>query len=298
MSSALLSSATSSAGARRGASLSVDDPRLRVAAARRILARGGCESGVAGHVSLRGDDGNSFWTSGFEYFDETTLRPSCGPTSTSSSSRARRRRLRRPEFHSAIYRSRSDVGAIIHIHSHWVSTFVSSDGPIGMYNVGAVVFHEEQAMLVDDGTRPPVEGHRVVAALAGRSVVLVKNHGAIVVASTSETATVLALMLEQAARARDVGGELRPARSHRSRPDGLARHVMTPVDLGAETPPLDGWGLRPMTRAKHWNDDPTVFIGSKIADDIIARTRRGRAAINHLTNSEYAPLVTTSTRPG
>ena len=39
---------------------------------------------------------------------------------------------------------------------------------------------------------------------------------------------------------------------------------MTPMDLGAETPPLDGWGLRPVTRAKHWNDDPTVFIWSKI----------------------------------
>lgn len=200
MSSALLSSATSSAGARPGAGLSEDDPRFRVAAARRILARGGCESGVAGHVSLRADDGNSFWTSAFEYFDETTPATVVRADfdlqlieGTSAPSPA-------IEFHSAIYRSRSDVGAVIHIHSHWVSTFVSGDGPIGMYNVGAVVFHEEQAMLVDDGTRPPVEGHRVVAALAGRSVVLSKNHGAIVVASTLETATVLALMLEQAAR--------------------------------------------------------------------------------------------------
>ena len=37
--------------------------------------------------------------------------------------------------------------------------------------------------------------------------------------------------------------------------------------------------------AEHWNDNPTPFVWQKTADDIIARTRRGRATLNTLTNS-------------
>lgn len=187
------------------------DPRFRVAAARRILARGGCESQVAGHVSERAADGATLWTSPFEYFDETTpdsvvradfdLRTLDGDGRVSPAL----------EFHAAIYRARPDVGSVIHIHSHWVSVFASTRRPIGMYNVGSVVFFEEQGLLMDDGTTPPVEGHRVVAALGGGSVVLIANHGAIVVGPSIATATVLALMLERAARyhidAEAIGGQ-------------------------------------------------------------------------------------------
>ena len=48
------------------------DPRFRIAAARRILAREGCESRVAGHVSERAQGEDAFWVSPFGYFDETT----------------------------------------------------------------------------------------------------------------------------------------------------------------------------------------------------------------------------------
>ena len=37
--------------------------------------------------------------------------------------------------------------------------------------------------------------------------------------------------------------------------------------------------------AEHWNDNPTPFIWRKSAEDIIARTRRGRATLNSLTKS-------------
>jgi L-fuculose-phosphate aldolase len=176
------------------------DPRFRVAAARRILARGGCESTVAGHVSLRADGDDGFWVSPFEYFDETTpdsvvkssfdlelLEGSWQPSPAIA-------------FHAALYRGRPDVRSVIHTHSHWVSLFVTKSRPVGMYNVASVLFHDEQVLFEDDGTKPPVEGHRLVDALGDRSVILVKNHGAIVVADSLEKATILALVLEQAAR--------------------------------------------------------------------------------------------------
>ena len=51
--------------------MDIDDIRFKIAAARRILARNGCESQVAGHVSARADGEDAFWVSPFEYFDET-----------------------------------------------------------------------------------------------------------------------------------------------------------------------------------------------------------------------------------
>ena len=49
-----------------------DDIRFRIAAARRILYREGCDSNVGGHVSARADGEDAFWVTGFEYFDQTT----------------------------------------------------------------------------------------------------------------------------------------------------------------------------------------------------------------------------------
>lgn len=184
---------------RRG-QLQQTDPRFKVATARRILARGGCESGTAGHVSIRASDGESFWTSPFEYFDETT--PLSVVRAGLDLELIEGTHIPSPaiEFHSAIYRAREDVNSVVHIHSHWASVLAATGAPIGMYNVGSVVFHNEQAFHVDDGTHPPVEGYRVVEHLGERSVLMIQNHGAIIVGATVERTTVLALMLEAAAR--------------------------------------------------------------------------------------------------
>jgi len=56
--------------------------------------------------------------------------------------------------HALIYQRRPDVNAVIHLHSHYVSVFSSLRRPVGMYNVTSVLFHESQALHVDDGTNP------------------------------------------------------------------------------------------------------------------------------------------------
>ena len=37
--------------------------------------------------------------------------------------------------------------------------------------------------------------------------------------------------------------------------------------------------------ADHWNDDPKPFVWHKTAEEIIAKVRRGRAALTHVTKS-------------
>lgn len=175
------------------------DIRFRIAAARRILHREGCDSNVGGHVSARAHDhDDAFWVTGFEYFDQTTpdrvclmgfdLEPREGELLLSPA----------VNFHARIYEQRPDVNAIVHLHSHYVSVLSSKEGrTVGMYNVQAVLFHEEQATYLDDGVKSHLA---VVDALGEKRVVLMKNHGAIIASDSLENATIEALTLEACAR--------------------------------------------------------------------------------------------------
>jgi L-fuculose-phosphate aldolase len=179
--------------------MDVDDIRFKIAAARRILARNGCESRVAGHVSARADGEDAFFVSPFEYFDETLpdrivkvsmdLEVLEGEWEVSPAIR----------FHAGFYRARPDVNSVIHTHSRSVSIFATTRRTIGMYNVVSVLFHEDQALYEDDGTHPPVDPEPMCAALGDRRVLLIKNHGAIIVSQSLENATIEACMLEVAA---------------------------------------------------------------------------------------------------
>jgi L-fuculose-phosphate aldolase len=188
----------------------VDDIRFKLAAARRILARNGCESRVAGHVSARAVGEDAFFVTPFEYFDETLpdrivkvgfdLRVLEGDWEPSPAVR----------FHAGFYQARPDVNSVIHTHSHWVSVFATTRRTIGTYNVVSVLFYEDQALYEDDGTHPPVDPGLMCEALGDRRVLLIKNHGAIIASQSLENATIEACMLEVAAeyhiQAEAIGG--------------------------------------------------------------------------------------------
>jgi L-fuculose-phosphate aldolase len=190
--------------------MDTDDVRFKIAAARRILARNGCESRVAGHVSARAEGEDAFYVSPFEYFDETLpdrvvkvsmdLELLEGDWEVSPAIR----------FHAGFYRARPDVNSVIHTHSRYVSIFSTTRRTIGMYNVVSVLFHEDQALYEDDGTHGPVDPSLMCTALGDRRVLLIKNHGAIVVSQSLENATIEACMLEVAAeyqmKAEAIGG--------------------------------------------------------------------------------------------
>jgi L-fuculose-phosphate aldolase len=177
--------------------MDTDDIRFRIAAARRMLYRQGCDSNIGGHVSARADGEDAFWVTGLEYFDQTTPDRVCklgfdldcrvGSMDFSPA----------VNFHAAIYQRRADVDAIVHLHSRHLSVLSSTGRTIGMYNVVSVLFSEEQATYADDGVRPHLD---VVDALGEKRVVLMQNHGGIVASQSLEQATIEAIMLEEAAR--------------------------------------------------------------------------------------------------
>jgi L-fuculose-phosphate aldolase len=168
--------------------MDTSDIRFKVAAARRMLARAGCESMVAGHVSARADGEDAFYVTPFEYFDETLpdhvvkvgfdLECLEGEWEPSPAI----------QFHSAIYQERPDVRSVIHTHSKWVSVFATTRRTIGMYNVVSVLFHDDQVLYEDDGTRPAVDGKRMAVELGNKRVILMKNHGCVIASQSLDDA--------------------------------------------------------------------------------------------------------------
>jgi L-fuculose-phosphate aldolase len=173
------------------------DIRFRIAAARRILYREGCDSNIGGHVSARARGEDAFWVTGLEYFDQTTPDRVCKLGFDLEARLGEMAFSPAVNFHARIYETRPDVEAIVHLHSHYVTVLSSTGRMIGMYDVAAVLFHDDQATFADDGVKPHLE---VVDALGQKRVVLMKNHGAIVVSQSLEQATIEAVMLERAAR--------------------------------------------------------------------------------------------------
>lgn len=174
-----------------------NDIRFRIAAGRRILYREGCDSNIGGHVSARDPENDGFWVTGFEYFDQTTphgvakldfdLKPLIGEHEMSPA----------VNFHARIYTLRPDVNAIVHIHAHYISVLSSAEKQVGMYNVAAVLFHEEQMNYLDDGHKPHVA---VADELGDKRVAIMKNHGAIIASDSLENAIIEAITLEKCAR--------------------------------------------------------------------------------------------------
>jgi ribulose-5-phosphate 4-epimerase/fuculose-1-phosphate aldolase len=175
------------------------DLQFLVAASRRILAREGCESRVAGHVSARAEEGDGFWVSPFGYFDETT--PDMVIKLDFELNRLEGDWTPSPavEFHAALYTAREDIGSVIHTHSHELSKFVTRARVIGQYNVASVLFHDEQVLFDREDMKNHTMGAGMVRMLGDKHVLLMKNHGAVVVAESLERATIEAMMLEKCA---------------------------------------------------------------------------------------------------
>jgi L-fuculose-phosphate aldolase len=204
--------------------MDLDSPQLTVAVARRILHRAGLDpNDMAGQVTMRADDGRSYWTSPMETFDVTVPdsvfmlpfdvgRVEAGvaedgriafagdgpvPASTASG------------WIGAIYGARPDVHAVIHTHAPYIGAVATTGRVVELYNNRSIVFYGDQAFYDDDGTATDSK-ERIVATLGRVNVLIMRNHGAVVVGESIETATGRAVLLEEAARfqvqAQSVGG--------------------------------------------------------------------------------------------
>jgi L-fuculose-phosphate aldolase len=186
------------------------DIQFRLAAARRILYRQGCDSGIAGHVTVRAeDDALSFWTTPMSGFDEAL------PTDAAkmdSELRVLEGAMPTPGamgFHPRIYRARQDINAIVHIHSRHINVLVTTGRTVGMYNIASLMFYERQVICPALGEGPDRGAGNLDEILGDKRVMLMPHHGAIIVGTSLEEAVIHAITLEEAAGchlAAQVGG--------------------------------------------------------------------------------------------
>lgn len=167
-------------------------PHFRVAAARRMLYRGGLDSQIGGHVSLRVPNEDAFWVTPFQYFDETLpehvskvgfdlklLEPGSLPASPGIN------------FHAAVMMARPDVNCVIHTHAKTISTFATTRQKFEVFYVYGSMFADLVAEFVDDPRMTPdQEGAAIAAAMGQNKVVLMPHHGSVHVGQSLEFATV------------------------------------------------------------------------------------------------------------
>lgn len=231
--------------------MSSEQVRFEIAMARRILAREGCESAVAGHVSVREPGEDAFWVSPFEYFDETVPERVVKSSFDLELIEGEWEPSPAIAFHASFYRGRPDVNCVIHTHSHYVTVLATTGQELGMYNDMAALFLDEQVVYQEDGLGRPVDGERMCAAVGDRHVVIVKNHGAIFLGDALETTTVEAFTFEKCARiqveAEAIGG---------------TEHVRLYVERGKQAyhryyrPQMWAASVRRLRR-----DEPDLFVG-------------------------------------
>ena len=176
-------------------------PREALAAACRILANEGHESGLAGQVTARAEAAGTWWTLQFGYgFEEATaqrmvlvdedLKPLEGGRPNPGT-----------RFHVWIYRRRPDVNAVIHTHAPYASALAATGQPLKTIHMDSAMLHG--AAHLADWPGVPVaddEGRIISAALGSAKTILLANHGLLTAGSSVEEATYLAVFFERAAR--------------------------------------------------------------------------------------------------
>ena len=197
-----------------------------VLACRMLGARGHWHGGLAGQITMRGEQPGTYWTPRFGIgADEVTqsdlilvdddLRALDGESLPNPAVR----------FHLWVYRVRPDVQSIVHTHPPGVTALSMTGQRLAVAHMDATPFHDNCGYLADWPGLPIAdnEGEIIAGALGDRKALLLAHHGLLTAGATIEEAAVLAIWLEQAAdaqvRAAAVGSirEVRPELARESR---------------------------------------------------------------------------------
>lgn len=199
--------------------------RQKLALTCRILFEGGHDSGLAGQITCRADQPNTYYTQRLGLgFDEISaenlllvdedLNVLDGPGMANPANR----------FHSWLYRARPDVNCIIHTHPLHVAALSTLEVPLEISHMDLCPLYDDVAFL-KDWPGVPVgneEGEIIAEAIGTKKAILLSHHGQLIAGATIEEACVLAILIERAAKMQLLAmaaGEIRPV------PEMLAREA-------------------------------------------------------------------------
>ena len=171
-----------------------EDPRFLIAASRRILYREGLDSQTGGHVSMRAAGEDAFWMTPRQYFDET--RPEHVAKMSFSLDVLESGSLNYPlsaSFHAEIYKSRPDVGCVIHTHARNAALMSMRKHRFEMLYFYSCLFKDSVAYFHDGATD---DGSLIASALGDNRVLLISHHGVVHAGPTLQDTTVDAILFE------------------------------------------------------------------------------------------------------
>ncbi len=175
--------------------------REAICAMGRTLLSEGLVAGTWGNISVRLDAGRMAITPTGE--DYTTLTPEDVPdVNLVDGTHTGKKPSSEWKLHAAIYRSRSDVNAVIHTHSMSASTVASArrDVPPILDDLAQIIGPSVRcAPYALPSTKKIVRV--TMRALAGRNAALLANHGAVCLGRDLPEALTCCRILEKACRA-------------------------------------------------------------------------------------------------
>lgn len=105
-------------------------------------------------------------------------------------------------IHTEIYQARPDVQSVAHLHPQFATLFTIADVPLVPTYIVASLFGKEGVPVFDDPRliRSLADGQAVAAALGDQPALLLRAHGAVVVAKDIEGVFAVAFALEDNAK--------------------------------------------------------------------------------------------------
>jgi ribulose-5-phosphate 4-epimerase/fuculose-1-phosphate aldolase len=110
-------------------------------------------------------------------------------------------------IHTEIYKSRPDVGGVVHAHPFHVVTLSATGRQLQAFHPASVPFRNGVPLFGSDQIDTAKAGREVAETLGNGAAVILKNHGAVTVGRSVEEAVVLMYYLERTAYAHLIAGK-------------------------------------------------------------------------------------------
>ncbi len=167
--------------------------------------RRGLITSTGGNISIRAEGRQRMWITP-RSLPKTALKPSDLVLASFSGKRIKGRRDASIEwpFHSAIYRTRSDVNAIVHTHNPLTMGIVASAEPLEFLTVEAEMIIKKILVLPYRSPGSKDLADLVAQAVKESNVLILERHGVVAVGRNLDEACSLVEVLEEAATTQTV----------------------------------------------------------------------------------------------